>query len=324
MAYNPDFIKGKPVALPRVPSNRKKELAFLLNGKGFLLHYYRHSIALNSKRKFAFYSACNIDGAQWKNIPRKGIFKKDKTVAAGAQLGNELYNAIQATGLRPNDFEQGHLTAYQQVLWGETDAERRQAANDTFYFTNCVPQHERLNTGLWRSLEQYILKTQTVQHHLQVTVITGAVLSDQDPYYIKKINGDYIQIPCVFWKVVYYPNNRGLNAVGFMMSHTQLLLQDGTVVFDKKAVRESLTGKAATDDNLFMDYKYDAVYQVRVELIQEITGLKFMLKNVHLPYQLKEKKSILYKRIEVRPGIAFGTAKHKEPPLDYKLTRITL
>jgi endonuclease G len=324
MAYNPDFIKDNPVALPRIPAGRKKEIAPLLNGRGSILNYYRHSVVLNSKRKFAFFSACNIDGNEWKNIPRRGSFRKDAAVSADYQFGDELYNAIQAGGLRPNDFEQGHLTSYQQVLWGKTDAQRKKAANDTFYFTNCVPQHERLNVGLWRSLEQYILKTQTVQHHLQVTVITGAVLSDTDPYYIKKINGEYVKIPCVFWKVIYYPNNRGLNAVGFMMSHTQLLLQDGTVSFRKKAVRESLTGTGTSTGNLFMDFKYDSVYQVKVEFIQAVTGLKFMLKNVHLPYQLDEKKSVLYKRIEVRPGISFAPGKHKEPPPDYKLTRITL
>jgi len=323
MAYNSHFIKGKPVALPRIPASKKKETAPLLSGRGFIINYYRHSVVLSSKRKFALFSACNISGTEWKNIPRKGNFKKDTRVSGNYQFGDELYNAIRASGLRPNDFEQGHLTSYQQVLWGKTDAQRRKAANDTFYFTNCVPQHERLNVGLWRSLEQYILKTQTVQHQLQVTVITGVVLSDNDPYYIKKINGEYVKIPCVFWKVIYYPNNRGLNAVGFMMSHTQLLVQDGTVVFKKSAVRESITG-AGTSDNLFMDYKYDSVYQVKVEFIQKVTGLKFMLKNVHLPYQRDEKKSVLYKRIEVSPGIAFAPGKHKEPPLDYKLKGITL
>ncbi len=324
MAYNPDFITAQHVPLPSIPRSQKKEIAMLLNGKGHLLNYYHHSVVMNNKRKFAFFSACNIDGAEWKNIVRKGSFKKDKAIATTQQLGDELYTAIQASGLRPNDFEQGHLTSYQQVLWGKTDGQRRQAADDSFYYTNCVPQHERLNVGLWRSLEQYILKTQTVQHQLRVTVITGAVLSDNDPYYIEKINNEYVKIPCVFWKVIYYPNNRGLNAVGFMMSHTQLLLQDGTVTFKKSAVRESLTGKKVATGNLFMDYKYDAVYQVRVEFIQEITGLKFMLKNVHLPYQLKEKKSVLYKRIDIHPGMAFVPGKHREPALDYKLKRITL
>jgi endonuclease G len=254
---------------------------------------------------------------------RKGNFKKDKkAISAEYQFGNELYNAIKAKGPRPNDFEQGHLTSFQEVIWGKTPAERKKAADDTFYFTNCIPQHERVNSGLWRSLEQYVLKTQTIHHGLKVTVITGPLLSDNDPYYIEKIEGRFVKIPCVFWKIVYYPNQKGLNAVGFMMSHTKLLLQDGTVTFKKEAVRGMAAAQAA--DDFFMDYKYDSVYQVRVEFIQEKTGLHFMLNKVHLPYQVNTEKDLLYKRIEVLPGRAIAAAKKGEAVLDYTLEGITL
>jgi len=259
MPYNSNFIPGLPVKLPAVPKNKIKSIAPLRNGKGHLIDYAHHSVLLNKDRKFAFFAASNINGKEWKGVDRKGVFKKDeKSVVADYQLGNELYNAIKAKNGRPNDFEQGHLTSFQEVLWGKTPAERKKAANDTFYFTNCVPQHERLNVGLWRSLEQYILKTQTIRHNLKVSVITGPLLSDKDPFYIKQINGQQVQIPCAFWKVVYYPNQKGLNAVGFMMSQTQLLLQDGTVRFQKAGLRGMAAAKPPAD--LFMDYKYDAVY----------------------------------------------------------------
>ena len=323
MAYNVNFISGLPVKLPRIARNKKNEIAPLLNGKGYIINYHHHSIVMNKKRKFAFFTASNISGKEWKNMNRKGNFKKDKrAISAEFQFGNELYNAIKAKGLRPNDFEQGHLTSFQEVIWGITPRERRRAADDTFYFTNCVPQHERVNSGLWRSLEQYILKTQTINHNLKVTVITGPLLSDSDPFYIEKINGQFVKIPCVFWKIVYYPNQKGLNAVGFMMSHTQLLLQDGTVTFKKAAVRGAVAAPAA--DNFFMDYKYDSVYQVRVEFIQEKTGLTFMLNKVHLPYQVNTKKDLLYKRIEVMPNRAIARPKPGEAVLDYKLEGITL
>ena len=77
-------------------------------------------------------------------------------------------------------------------------------------------------------------------------------------------------------------------------------------------------------DDLFMDYKYDAVYQVRVEFIQEKTGLRFMLNKVHLPYQVKTKTKLLYKRIEVPPARAMAAKKSGAPALDYRLERIIL
>jgi endonuclease G len=276
---------------------------------------------MHRNRRFAFFSACNIDGRDWRNIIRKGSFRKDtKSIAPQYQLGNELYNAIRAGTGRPNDFEQGHLTSFQEVIWGQRAEDRKAAANDTFYFTNCVPQHERVNSGLWRSLEQYILKTQTIHNHLRVSVMTGPLLSDKDPYYIEKINGEFVQIPCVFWKIVYYVNGRGLNAVGFMMSQTELLLKEGTVTFKKSAVREIA---ASASDEYFMDYKYDSVYQVRVEFIQEKTGLQFMLKNVHLPFQARTKKNILYRRIEVPPS-ARGILQGSKRPVDFKLVGLTV
>jgi len=287
-----------------------------------VIDYLRHSVVMNKRRRLAFYSASNIDGNQWKKIDRSGDFKKhDAVIDPKFQLGRELYDAISGTASRPNDFEQGHLTSFQEVLWGFDDEERKQAAADTFFYTNCVPQHERVNSGLWRSLEQYILKTETVQHGLKVSVITGPLLSGKDPWYIEKVEGKFVQIPSVFWKVIYYPNANGLNAVGFMMSHKQLILRDGTVTFDKEAV---LAGRArAQAEDFFMDYKYDSIYQVKVEFIQQETGLGFMLDNVLLPFHEDAKRDIIYKRIEVartataRPSLA-------QADLDYKLEGLVL
>jgi hypothetical protein len=73
-----------------------------------------------------------------------------------------------------------------------------------------------------------------------------------------------------------------------------------------------------------MDYKYDDVYQVKVEFIQEQTGLQFMLKNVNLPYQSEEKKDLLYKRIEVMRAEGVSTKSFAKQELDYMLQGITL
>ncbi|MEO8769967.1 MAG: DNA/RNA non-specific endonuclease [Ferruginibacter sp.] len=321
MPYIKEFITGNTITLPAIEGDLKNKIAPLLSGNGHVIDYAHHSVVLNKQRKLAFYSASNIDGKTWKAIDRSGDFvKDDKLVSPDFQLGKELYDAIKAKGTRPNDFEQGHLTSFQEVLWGKA-AESKKAANETFFYTNCAPQHERVNSGLWRSLEQYVLKTETVKHGLKVNVITDPLLSDKDPYYIEKINGEFIKIPCVFWKVIYYPNANGLNAVGFMMSHKQLLLQDGTVTFKKSDVKTEMLTKDAED--FFMDYKYDSVYQVKVEFIQQETGLKFMLKNVNLPFQSEEKKDMLYKRIEVMRTES-TTKSFAEQEMDFKILNIQL
>ena len=153
-------------------------------------------------------------------------------------------------------------------------------------------------------------------------MITGPLFSDKDPYYIEKINDDFVRIPCVFWKVVYYPNANGLNAAGFMMSHKQLLIQDGTVTYNRGVFSAPHMKKAAED--FFNDYDYRSVYQVKVEFIQEQTGLKFMLHNVSLPYQAGDKKEIIYKRIEVERKKAAGARRFASRQLDYRIDGITL
>ena len=96
MAYDKNFITGKPVSLPEISGARKDEIASLINGNGHVIDYLRHSVVMNKKRKLAFYSASNIWGKKWKKIARKGGFKKDKdAIAAGHQLGEELYDAIK-------------------------------------------------------------------------------------------------------------------------------------------------------------------------------------------------------------------------------------
>ena len=143
MPYHVHFITGMPVKLPGIASKKRKEIAPLRNGKGHLLNYRHHSIVMNKKKKVCFFSASNINGNNWKVLERKGNFKKDtKAILDDYELGNELYKAIKATEGRPNDFQQGHLTSFQEVIWGNTAAQRILAANDTFYFTNCVPQHQ--------------------------------------------------------------------------------------------------------------------------------------------------------------------------------------
>jgi endonuclease G len=321
MPYQPDFLKT-PVPLPAIKGRLSREIAPLLNGSGHVLDYKHHSVVVNKRRGFAFYSASNINGKTWKKIERSGSFKKDKKIAVEHQWGNELYDAIKGTSGRPNDFEEGHLTSFQEVLWG-TSAEIKKAAADTFYFPNCVPQHERVNSGLWRSLEQYVLKKETVDHELKVSVFTGPVLSDKDPYYIQKVNDKLIQVPCAFWKVIYYNNSKGLNAVGFMMAHKQLLLDDGTVTYGKSTVRGAHAAATPEQENYFMDYDNSKVYQVKVEFIQQESQLQFMLNNVTLPFQQETKRDLLYKRIDVsRTRGATRTTTRTD--LDYDIQGISL
>ncbi len=318
MGYNPKFITGMKVPYPVLPNKLYRQTAKLRGKRGYKINYLHHSIIMHRKRKLAILAASNIDGSSWEPINRSGRFIKDEiNVAENCQWGNELYDAISVSrGDLKNDFDQGHLISYQEILWGN-DEEKKAAGKDTFYFTNCAPQHSKLNKGAWKSLEQYISKHQTDENDLRVSVFTGPVLSDIDLVFSRVVNNEPVQIPGAFWKVIYFKGENGLTAVGFMMSHQKLLLNDATVF----SLARQLS-RAEPLKNLFMDFPKSTTYQVKVELIADITGLKFHLENVHLPYQKEEAKEIVYKRIEVlrKPG---QTGELGQQQLDFTLSGLT-
>src|SRR5687768_4504813 len=205
MPYNPNFISGFRIPLPSVVAADTPP--------GSPLHYHHHSVVMNPKRRLAYFSASNIDGESWKPIERSGGFKKDSKLESEFQLGEELYESISAGKDRGNDFDEGHLTSFQEVLWGEEN-DKALAGADTFFYTNCVPQHGSLNRGAWRSLEQYLVKKGADPNELKISVLTGPVLLSSDPYFINAIDGDLVRLPVAFWKVIYYKAVGGLQAVG--------------------------------------------------------------------------------------------------------------
>lgn len=173
-----------------------------------VLRYQHFSIVMNAKRKFAFFTACNIDGRDSKNI-RRGRDKwfLDPRIPASAQAGEELYKG--------NQLDRGHLVRRLDPVWG---SKAEVANDDTFFFTNATPQHARLNQGNWNDLEDYIL-TNTDAHDLLVNVFTGPVFAEDDPEY----RGVFL--PQRFWKivVVVHGRTRKLHATGYMLSQTDLL-----------------------------------------------------------------------------------------------------
>jgi endonuclease G len=275
---------------------------------GGLIDYTHHSVILNFKRKFAFLSASNIDGNSWQPIERSGDFVKDSVRTQTAyQWGSELYRQMGVDGPRGvSAFDKGHLTAYQEVLWGPAE-ESSLAAKDTMYYTNCVPQHSLLNKGAWKSLEQFIIRKGIHQGDARLCVFTGPVFNPGDPWLTAQIDGQNVRIPTTFWKVIYYTWSDRLHAVGFMMSHEELLLQAGIITFEEKMVRPR------TPPDIMMLFPKATAYQVKVSLISEFTGLYFQTSGVEFPYTSENSKEIVYKRIEVRREEGTTNARSRGP-----------
>ncbi len=236
--YDPDFlVKLVPMPIPD-PAVVDKIAPVARRDDGFL-QYTHFTVVQHKERRMALYTACNIDGATLYKIPRgtdKWAF--DPRMDEKFQAGNDLY--------RDNPLDRGHLVRRLDPAWGEDREEAVKAVDDTFYYTNCSPQHARLNQRSWLNLEEYILEN-AATHELKVSVFTGPVFNDFDREY----RG--YRIPQEYWKVVAIVNDftGELSATGYLLTQADLV------------------------NHMEFVYGEYQTYQIPIKTIESKTGLKF-------------------------------------------------
>jgi len=179
--YNPRFISGHEIELPKL-SERMKQVAARNRAAGpgddpLVLPYEHFSVVLDRERKLAFFTACNIDGPSSKIIHRKtGAISSrepgsggDEALSEGAEASEawfhderldrddvtnqDLYASQEVPGYDRGTnawlnrmFQRGHLVRRLDPVWGK-DKSALRAEADTFHFTNCTPQLGFFNMG---------------------------------------------------------------------------------------------------------------------------------------------------------------------------------
>lgn len=182
--YDPEFL-GVLVPLPGLATPAARSAAARsrqpTGDDPHELRYEHFSVVMNGKRRLAFFTATNIDGAQAKSYDRRtgrvsDIVREDDEDAAEAaeqwflddrikdseQTPPDFYKgqtALDAQGMPITDkrksdhmnriFQQGHLTRRQDPLWGDDEVIIRANA-DTFHVTNRAPQVGFFNMGVYK------------------------------------------------------------------------------------------------------------------------------------------------------------------------------
>ena len=242
--YDPKFL-GVRVDLPTLPPERVEDAVLLKDASGHELKYTHFSVVMSKSRKLAFFTAVNIDGRRIEDLPRdRDIWYFDPRIERKYQMDPKVY--------KHPELDRGHLVRRLDPVWGK-GAEK--ANEETFHFTNCSPQHSKLNQRTWLDLENYILNNAKV-YDCKVTVFTGPVFRDNDKVYLRKF-----AIPAEFWKVVTVRKiDRTLSATAYLQSQRNLI--SGLKAFT------------------YGGYK---TYQVRVLDIEAFTGLDFGKLREHDP-----------------------------------------
>jgi endonuclease G len=207
--YDPAFLKGFNIPLPKLTASQKKKAAELLKpapgADPLELKYTHYSIVMNAERRLAFFTACNIDGTSWINIDRDTNLPKESAEASEVWYADDRIapetqcnQADHYDKQKPKRiFDRGHLVRRQDPSWGTVKRAIRANA-DTFHFTNCTPQASTFNqtTSYWQGIEQYILEDNVVADKDRITVFTGPVFGSKDKPYRD------IHVPAKFWKVI--------------------------------------------------------------------------------------------------------------------------
>ena len=242
--YDRKFL-GVRVDLPALPPECVEDTVSLKDGSGRELKYTHFSVVMSKSRKLAFFTAVNIDGRRIEDLPRdRDVWYFDPRIERKYQMDPKVY--------KHPELDRGHLVRRLDPVWGR-GAEK--ANEETFHFTNCSPQHSKLNQRTWLDLENYILNNAKV-HDLKVTVFTGPVFRDNDKVYLQKF-----AIPAEFWKVaIVRKTDRTLSATAYLQSQRDLI--SGVKAFG------------------YGEYK---TYQVPVAQIEKLTGLDFGKLREHDP-----------------------------------------
>ena len=184
--FKADFLPNVMIALPKLSTAQKaaaaKNKERVEGDDPYVLRYEHFSIVMNGKRRLAFFTATNIDGAHSKDFDRKTgriadpealgmddpdegpeateLWLSDRRIADGEQTPPDLFSgqtSFEPSGKKITDkqtaahrnriFQQGHLTRRQDPLWG-SDATVVRANTDTFHVTNRTPQIGYFNMGI--------------------------------------------------------------------------------------------------------------------------------------------------------------------------------
>ncbi len=251
------------------------DIAINKETRKYQLDYIYYSVIQSKSRRVPIISASNIYRLKFETVDRSGNFKKDDRINDEEQLTSNDYK--QFNTIKAASIEKGHMTKREDVQWDlngdEDDAQR--AAISTFFYPNAAPQHDSLNNGPWKYLENSVIIKGRVPEPAKVSVFTGPVLDKLDPEFkVRLHDGSIFKIPILFWKVIFYFKDDGnLYRAGFLMGQINPLRKDDLI--NEIGFRDFNIVEKKSSLKPFLEFKEDENYQVPVSLIEELTGLKF-------------------------------------------------
>lgn len=109
---------------------------------------------------------------------------------------------------RGSGWTRGHMAPAADFRWSDD------AMWETFLFTNCCPQDEDLNNGMWNTLEK---KCRTwAKRYGRINIITGPIYDDNR---FGSIGKGRVMVPDAFFKAILAEDGSGYDAIAFIMEN---------------------------------------------------------------------------------------------------------
>ena len=174
------------------------------NKDAFIIYYTGYTVCYDEANKIPLWVAYELTSEEANGtIGRNGKnFRPD-----------EKLNAVQADNYdyRGSGWSRGHMAPAGDFKWDE------QAMWDTFYYTNCCPQDEKMNNGSWNVLENKVRSWAC--HFGNVYVITGPIIG-------KNLNGKIgvhqITVPDAFFKALLVNSDGEYHGIAFIMQNNSI------------------------------------------------------------------------------------------------------
>ena len=171
------------------------------NKDAFIIYYTGYTVCYDEANRIPLWVAYELTAEEANGtVGRSGKnFRPD-----------ERLNAVQADNFdyRGSGWSRGHMAPAGDFKWDE------QAMWDTFYYTNCCPQDEKLNNGSWNVLENKVRAW--ARQFGSVFVVTGPIIGKNAN---GKIGPHQITVPDAFFKAILVCIEGEYHGIAFTMNN---------------------------------------------------------------------------------------------------------
>jgi endonuclease G len=199
-----EVVKGDIVPAPEPDKEATAPYGEPADQRGLKLFVNKgYSVGYDDSLPSPRWSSYRVFPYQDVHLERPSSFKSDVRTTA----------RVTTTEFVRSGYDRGHLSPNYaiSVCYGE------EAQKETFLLSNIVPQLHALNAGLWKDLEQRIVR-RYVERYGTVWVQVGPVFTEPAAQKVGRI-----PVPAAFWMVVseYDQDQRGLRAIAYLIPHEE-------------------------------------------------------------------------------------------------------